>query len=80
MTPEGHGCWRKSSRSGGSGNTSCVEVAWHKSSHSGSGNTSCVEVALADEAVGVRDSKNTDGPQLAFPATAWHAFLPKPSD
>lgn len=53
---------------------------WRKSSYSGSGNTSCVEVTFVAEAVGVRDSKNTDGPQLAFPATAWHAFLPKSSD
>jgi hypothetical protein len=48
---------------------------WRKSSYSGHPNTSCVEVALAGNAVGVRDSKNTDGPQLAFPATAWHTFV-----
>jgi hypothetical protein len=48
---------------------------WRKSSYSGSANTSCVEVALTAEAVGVRDSKNTSGPQLAFPAPAWRAFL-----
>jgi hypothetical protein len=46
-----------------------VRLSWRKSSHSGgSGNTSCVEVAVEVDAVGVRDSKNTDGPQLAFPA------------
>jgi hypothetical protein len=47
---------------------------WRKSSHSGGGNNDCVEVAFGAEAVGVRDSKNTDGPQLAFPATAWFSF------
>jgi hypothetical protein len=52
---------------------------WRKSSHSGSGNTSCVEVAFDAEAVGIRDSKNTDGPQLAFRAPAWRTFLSRPS-
>jgi hypothetical protein len=48
---------------------------WRKSSYSGgSGNTDCVEVAFAVDAVGVRDSKNTTGPRLAFPANAWRAF------
>jgi Domain of unknown function (DUF397) len=56
-----------------------AQRGWRKSSHSGSGNTSCVEVAFEDDAVGVRDSKNTDGPQLAFPASAWRAFLSTPS-
>lgn len=67
--------WRKSSYSGGSGNSDCVEVRWHKSSHSGSsGNGDCVEVAFAAEQVGVRDSKNTEGPRLAFPPAAWRVF------
>jgi hypothetical protein len=45
---------------------------WRKSSYSGGGgNNDCVEVAFGAEAVGVRDSKNTDGPQLVFRATSW---------
>jgi hypothetical protein len=48
---------------------------WRKSSYSGGGNNDCVEVAFGAEAVGVRDSKNTDGPRLAFAATAWEAFV-----
>lgn len=60
--------WRKSSFSGS--NTNCVEVAWRKSSFSGS-NTDCVEVAMTVVAVGVRDSKNTTGPSLSFPLSAW---------
>jgi Domain of unknown function (DUF397) len=64
--------WRKSSYS--DGNTDCVEVGWVKSSYSG-GNTDCVEVALGPERVGVRDSKNPDGPTLVFPVTRWSAFL-----
>ena len=67
--------WRKSSYSGNpDGN--CVEVRWRKSSYSGgSGNGSCVEVAVSREQVGVRDSKNADGPRLAFPPATWRDFL-----
>jgi hypothetical protein len=68
--------WRKSSYSGGSGTDNCVEVSWQKSSYSGgSGNNSCVEVAFAGSAVGVRDSKNTSGPALAFSPAAWRGFV-----
>jgi hypothetical protein len=48
---------------------------WRKSSHSGSGDNDCVEVALTVDAAGVRDSKNTDGPELAFPASTWRDFV-----
>ncbi|HEY3605951.1 MAG TPA: DUF397 domain-containing protein, partial [Pseudonocardiaceae bacterium] len=41
----------------------------------GSGSSDCVEVAMGARAVGVRDSKNADGPTLAFPATAWRTFV-----
>ena len=66
--------WRKSSWSG-SGND-CVEVApgWHKSSRSGTG-SNCVEVAGAESVVAVRDSKDPDGPKLAFAAGGWRGFL-----
>jgi hypothetical protein len=68
--------WRKSSYSGSSGNTSCVEVSWLKSSYSGGdGTTNCVEVAFVIDAVGVRDSKNTQGPTLAFSQAAWRGFV-----
>ncbi|MEV0703682.1 DUF397 domain-containing protein [Saccharopolyspora sp. NPDC050389] len=73
--------WRKSSRSGGGNNGACVEVAsveakWRKSSYSTGGNdAACVEVAFAGPAVAVRDSKEPDGPVLAFPASSWAAFL-----
>jgi hypothetical protein len=66
--------WRTSSHS--SGNGQCVEVAdarWRTSSHS-SGNGECVEVAEGRPVVVVRDSKNQDGPKLAFTPQAWTAF------
>ena len=48
---------------------------WRKSSYSSENPTgSCVEVALGTESVGVRDSKNTDGPALAFSPTVWRSF------
>jgi hypothetical protein len=66
--------WRKSSRSTAQAN--CVEIAhlWRKSSRS-TDQANCVEVAFAGPAVAVRDSKNTDGPVLTFPAPNWAAFL-----
>lgn len=49
---------------------------WRKSSHSGgSGNGNCVEVAVGATRVGVRDSKNPDGPRLVFPAGQWRTWL-----
>ena len=76
MPTENKGGWRKSSYSGGSTSSGCIEVNWRKSSHSGASTaTDCVEVAFVANEVGVRDSKNTDGPTLAFPATAWQTFV-----
>ena len=70
-TPDlSHAEWRKSSRSGG---VNCVEVAWRKSSRSGG--TNCVEVASMAPITAVRDSKNPDGPVLAFPVSSWTTFL-----
>jgi hypothetical protein len=66
--------WRRSSRSGDSGN--CVEIAgWRKSSRSAA-NGGCVEVGAAEPIVGVRDTKQRgEGPVLEFPRVAWQAFL-----
>ncbi|KMO99623.1 DUF397 domain-containing protein [Streptomyces roseus] len=68
--------WFKSSYSSGDGDN-CVEVAlsWHKSTYSGSEGDDCVEVAACPEAVHIRDSKVTAGPELAVAPTAWAAFL-----
>jgi hypothetical protein len=78
--------WRKSSYSGNGG--TCVEVslAWRKSSHSGNGGT-CVEIAVtedtsvaahkaqADKLYLMRDSKDPQGPSLAFTEAEWDAFV-----
>ncbi|MGH3612142.1 MAG: DUF397 domain-containing protein [Pseudonocardia sp.] len=64
--------WHTSSYSPNGG--TCVEVGWRTSSHSPNGGD-CVEVAPAPQGVRVRDSKDRDGPALAFPVAAWHAFL-----
>ena len=76
MPTENKGGWRKSSYSGGSTSSSCIEVNWRKSSHSGGGGaTDCVEVAFVASEIGVRDSKNASGPRLSFPETAWRSFV-----
>ncbi|MFD1072141.1 DUF397 domain-containing protein [Longispora fulva] len=56
-----------------------VAAAWGKSSRSGSGNN-CVEVApqLGPDVVGVRDSKDAQGPVLRFPVADWRAFISRP--
>ncbi|MER0240802.1 DUF397 domain-containing protein [Streptomyces sp. HSW2009] len=52
---------------------------WIKSSYSGSNGGQCIEWAPARAAttgtVPVRDSKNPNGPTLAFGTTAWTAFV-----
>lgn len=51
------------------------DCTWRKSSYSGTADGSeCVEVAFA-EAVRVRDSKNSAGPELKFSVEAWRAFI-----
>ncbi|MCB5908640.1 DUF397 domain-containing protein [Streptomyces pinistramenti] len=48
---------------------------FHKSSYSGS-QGECVEVARnVPGTTAVRDSKNPEGPQLAFTGAAWTSFV-----
>ena len=48
---------------------------WVKSSLSFS-NGNCVEVAsLPDGTIGVRNSRDSEGPVLRFTSDEWHAFL-----
>ncbi|MFB9541950.1 DUF397 domain-containing protein [Micromonospora sagamiensis] len=46
---------------------------WRKSTRSG-GEGNCVEVAGFGDGIGVRDSKDRQGPVLSFSPEAWQAF------
>ena len=41
-----------------------LKIRWRKSSHSGGNGGECVEVADIADAIGIRDSKDPDGPRL----------------
>jgi len=50
-------------------------AGWRKSSHSGGNGGACVEAAtLPGGGWALRDSKDPDGPKLAFSADEWVAF------
>lgn len=70
--------WFKSSYSDGSNPSDCVEVAlvWLKNSYSDSSNVNdCVEIAPTPTTIHLRDSKNPQGPRLAFAPTTWADFV-----
>ena len=50
-----------------------ARARWRKSSHSQQ-QGACVEIARVPATVAVRDSKDPNGPVLAFTATEWKAF------
>ncbi|MFH8385156.1 DUF397 domain-containing protein [Kitasatospora sp. NPDC018058] len=52
-----------------------MELVWFKSSYSINEGGQCVEVAETPGLVHVRDSKDKNGPQLAFDPAAWEAFV-----
>lgn len=54
--------------------TDFAGAAWRKSIKT-QNNGACVEVARVGEIVGVRDSKNPDGPILTFTLREFEAFL-----
>ena len=51
-----------------------MNLQWRKATYSSSNGGNCIEVATADRTVAVRDSKDPDGPRLAFGTRAWQAF------
>jgi hypothetical protein len=51
-----------------------TRVTWRKSTRS-NGSGDCVEVADLGGVVGVRDSKDHDGPVLVFAPVPWSNFL-----
>lgn len=48
---------------------------FRKSTFSPPSDGGCVEVAVGDGVIGVRDSKNRQGPVLVFNPVEWDAFL-----
>ena len=54
--------------------TESPSVLWRKSTYSNA-ESNCVEVASGQSgAVAVRDSKDSEGPKLAFTPDKWRAF------
>lgn len=54
--------------------TDLTGTTWKKSTRS-SANDNCVEVAANDRVVGLRDSKDPNGPALALTPAAFDSFL-----
>ena len=51
-------------------------LTWRKSSYTSANGGNCVEVAeFTGAAIGVRDSKDPDGPKLLFSSGEWQAFI-----
>lgn len=50
-------------------------LQWIKSSYSTNDGPECVEVAAIPGTILVRDSKNVQGPRLAFGPGAWAGFV-----
>lgn len=48
---------------------------WRKSSRSGTSGGDCVEVANLVGDIGVRDSKDPDGPKVALPAASFRDLV-----
>ena len=53
--------------------TGMTAATWRKSSYSGA-NNDCVEAGNLPGAVAVRDTKDPDGPALAFTPANWAVF------
>ena len=51
-----------------------MNLQWRKATYSSGNGGNCIEVATADRTVAVRDSKDQDGPQLAFAPVTWQTF------
>lgn len=50
------------------------QARWRASTRTANG-ANCVEVAPVRQVIAVRDSKNPNGPKLAFTHDTWRAFL-----
>lgn len=47
---------------------------WRTSSYTGANGGNCVEVGHTGHMIAVRDTKDSQGPALAFSPTAWRRF------
>lgn len=52
-----------------------LKTTWRKASHSGNDGGHCVELADLGEVVGLRDSKDPDGPKLVMRRAEFSALL-----
>ncbi|SNS52696.1 protein of unknown function [Actinomadura meyerae] len=52
-----------------------LNTTWRKSTHSGNDGGHCVELADLGEVVGLRDSKDPDGPKLIMQHADFSALL-----
>ncbi|MEO5876408.1 MAG: DUF397 domain-containing protein [Streptosporangiaceae bacterium] len=50
-------------------------ASWRKSSHSSNNGGACVELAAKGRLIGVRDSKDRNGPVLAFGRAGFGALV-----
>lgn len=54
-------------------NCELSQMTWRKARRSGM--TNCVEVATTRTVVGIRDTKDRQGPVLLLPSSRWTSFL-----
>ncbi|WP_395106052.1 DUF397 domain-containing protein [Actinomadura sp. SCN-SB] len=52
-----------------------MTTQWRKASRSNTSGGQCVEVAELPEAIGVRDSKDPQGPKLILTPGAWRTLV-----
>jgi hypothetical protein len=52
-----------------------ASIIWRKSSRSGPDGDQCVEVAESGPEIGIRDSKNPDGPALSVSRSTFRGFI-----
>ncbi|MFG1998294.1 DUF397 domain-containing protein [Spirillospora sp. NPDC048911] len=50
-------------------------TAWRTSTYSSTNGGECVEVAALSAQIGVRDSKNPEGPLIVFAEQGWTALI-----
>jgi hypothetical protein len=54
-----------------------LDLNWRKSSFSGANGGGCIEVGNGPDVIVVRDTRDREGPVLAFGSQAWETFAVK---